>query len=88
MYQHANRIKVHLIRSWSVNNVNTNIISIRHLKITVTTRVPRMIIDYLRHQCGSDERILSLSWGHAHHEGTLQRAKVTLIHKVGVTTCL
>ena len=68
--------------------MNTNITLIRHLKISVTTRVPEMIIDYLRHQYGSDERILSFSWGHVHHKGTLQRAKVTLIYKVGVTTCL
>ena len=46
-----------------------------------------MTIDYLRHQYGSDERILSFSWGHVHHKGTLQRAKVTFIYKVGVTTC-
>ena len=71
---------------WNIINGNKNLISIQRLKFTVTKRVFRMITESLQHQYGSHKHILAFSCDWVHHKGTLQRAKVLSMYKVGVDT--
>ena len=86
VHQHANRIKVHLIRLLHMNYFNTNIISFHHFKSLIAKGVPRMIVSspVLQHWIHNHTLPVSCDW--VHHKRSLNRTKVVLISKACVVT--
>ncbi len=84
--QHTNRTKVYLNGLGRLNCVNTELMSFQHLRSMIAKGVPRMVIGSPRLQNWTYNHVLTISYVWIHQIGSLTRAKVLLISKVGVVT--